>query len=139
MKKLNCILLIDDDETDNEFHINRIIKAGICNQVKIATDGEKGLEYLLRSGESGNQKEYPKADLIYLDINMPRMNGFEFLEEYVKLSDTIKARTLIIMLTTSLNPADEIKAKNFGVVSEYQNKPLTVESVTSTFEKYFQA
>lgn len=137
MKKINCILLVDDDESDNFFHQLTIMEAGICNQVKVVTDGSKALDYILKSGDTKQSLEFPKPDIIFLDINMPRMNGFEFLEEYNKLDLKLKASILITMLTTSLNPRDKQRALEFEVVNEFKNKPLTEEVLQEIVEKYF--
>ncbi len=137
MKKINCTLLIDDNPGDNVYHKIIIEEAGICNNIKVATDGIKGLEYLENSAKPEKQTDYPKPDLILLDINMPRMNGFEFLEKYQKLDEKIKSNTVIGMLTTSLDPHDHEKAKIYKCVVDYFQKPLTTELVKETVEKYF--
>lgn len=137
MKKINCILLIDDNPADNEFHSIKIRKSGICNHIQIANSGQKALEYLIKSGAANQSELLPKPDLIYLDINMPGMNGFEFLEAYKKLDVQLKSKILIIMLTTSLNPGDRERALANAEVNEFQNKPLTVEMLQETIEKYF--
>lgn len=136
MKKIDCILLIDDNETDNLFHTNRILKSGVCDTVKVAEDGIQGLEYI-RKAAMNNSEEYPKPDLIFLDINMPKVNGFEFLEEYQKMPLSHKSRSVIIMLTTSLNPDDKNKALKYPEVGGFMYKPLTIESVIEVVEKYF--
>ncbi|MEI6765829.1 MAG: response regulator [Bacteroidota bacterium] len=135
MKPINCILLIDDNATDNVFHQIIINDADICNCLNIVTGGQEGLEYIIKSAEPESTR--PKPDLIYLDINMPRMNGFEFLEEYEKLDSKLKTGIHIIMLTTSLNPVDKFRALADKSVMDFQNKPLTVEMLQQTAKKYF--
>lgn len=137
MKKVNCILLIDDDPDDNFFHKIIIEEAGVCNQVQVATDGESALDYLIKSGEPNQSESFPRPDVIYLDINMPRMNGFEFLDEYEKLDEQLKSKIVIVLLTTSSNPNDQIKAEAYTAVKGFQNKPLTEEMLHETVEKYF--
>ncbi len=137
MKKINCILLIDDNNADNEYHKIIIQEANVCDNIQVATDGRKALDYIIKSGEPNQSEAFPKPDLIYLDINMPGMNGFEFLEEYNKLDERLKAKVVIIMLSTSLNPDDKTKAIGFKEVSEFENKPLSVELIHETIEKYF--
>jgi len=137
MKKVNCILLIDDNSADNVFHKIIITEADICNQIKVTTGGREALDYIKKSGEPNQSNEFPKSELIYLDINMPRMNGFEFLEEYHKLDERLKSKIVIIMLSTSLSTEDKTKALGFKEVTEFQNKPLTVETLHETLEKYF--
>ena len=137
MKKINCILLVDDDESDNYFHKMVIQDAGVCNQIKVATDGRNALDYIKKSGKANHSQELPKPNIIFLDINMPGMNGFEFLEEYQKLDENLKSEIVIVMLSTSVNPDDYKKAMGFEEVREFHNKPLTVELLQETEEKYF--
>jgi CheY-like chemotaxis protein len=137
MKKINCILLVDDNPADNEFHKIKIMKAGVTNYIKVVTSGQAALDYLAKAGEPTNSETFPKPDLIYLDINMPGMNGFEFLEEYKKLEEKLKSKVVIIMLTTSLNPDDRERALATHEVTEFQNKPLTIEILHEIIEKYF--
>ena len=137
MKRINCILLVDDNPADNEFHTIKIRDANICNHIKVAIDGPKALSYIIKSGEEGENESFPKPDLIFLDINMPGMNGFEFLEEYKKLDERLKSKVVIIMLTTSLNPDDEKLAMNNKDVTDFHNKPLNAKLLQETIEKYF--
>lgn len=135
MKKVNCILLVDDNPADNHFHKINISESGICDHVEVANDGNAALEYLKKSFSMSNK--FPKPDIIFLDINMPGMDGFEFLEEYKKLADKYKSKVLIIMLSTSLNPDDQKKALSYEEIVEFQNKPLEVETLQKIVEKYF--
>lgn len=137
MKKINCILLIDDNYVDNALRKINIKRVDICNHIAIATDGREALEYIIKSGEPNQSEKFPTPDLIYLDINMPRMNGFEFLTEYHKLDERLKSKTVIIMLSTSSYPDDKTKVIGFKEVSEFQNKPLTNAMLRKTVEKYF--
>ena len=138
MKKVNCILLIDDNPADNEFHKIRINKADVCNHIEIATSGKMALDYITKAAEPNEGEAHPKPELIFLDINMPTMNGFEFLEEYKKLDDKLKSK-VVIMLTNSLNPDDQKRAMETKEISEYQNKPLSVKTLQDTIGKYFPA
>ncbi len=130
-------MLVDDNPADNEYHKIIIDQADVCNQVKVAYDGVEAISYLKNSGETGKAEEFPKPDIIYLDINMPRMNGFEFLIEYEKLDGHLKSKVMIIMLTTSLNPDDRAKALTYKEVVDFENKPLSVQLIKETVEKYF--
>ena len=130
MKKLNCILLIDDDEEDNEYHQIVINRAGVTDTIKVAENGEEALRLLKEAGEA-------LPELIFLDINMPRMNGWEFLAEYKKLG-LKKKQIIILMLTTSINPADIERAKKIEEVTGYQVKPLTTDMLGEIIESYFK-
>lgn len=137
MKKINCILLVDDNSTDNVFHEIVIREAGVCENLQIVTGGEEALNYIRAASVSNDAYAFPMPDLVYLDINMPKMNGFDFLDAYKKLEENIKSRITIIMLTTSLNPADRIKAFSYKEVTDFQNKPLTVAMLKQAEQQYF--
>lgn len=137
MKKVNCILLVDDNPADNEFHKIIINDSKVCNNVKIATSGSKALEYIIKSGTEGDT-DFPKPDLIFLDINMPGMNGFEFLEEYQSFT-TAKSELpipIIIMFTSSDEEIDKNRATKFPIVRDYLVKPLTFEKALKLADIY---
>ena len=129
-KKLSCILLIDDDFDDNVFHRIVIGKTGIAESIDEANDGVEALEHL--------KARATPPELIFLDINMPRMNGWEFLEEYSHLDATQKAKTIIVMLTTSANPDELKKAKEIEEVSGFKTKPLSREMLTEIMQQFFR-
>jgi CheY-like chemotaxis protein len=129
-EKLKCVMLIDDSSDDNFIHEREIKKANVADTIIIHNGGSDALEYL-------RSKQLPHADLIFLDINMPRMNGWEFLEEYNLLDKTLQGTAIIIMLTTSNHPEDLKKAKFWSFVSDYRTKPLTSEAMNDIITKYF--
>ena len=137
MKKINCILLIDDNPADNEFNKIIISKANICNHIKIAESGLEGLKYIMNSAKKGNENEFPKADLILLDINMTGMNGFEFLFKYYQLPKEIRAHAAISILSASSKPDVWESSDKIQKVPLFLCKPLTVEMIQSVYEKYF--
>jgi len=123
-------MLVDDDSDDNFFHEREIKKTHLDTIVITKDSGIKALEYL-------KLKEEPHTDLIFLDINMPGMNGWEFLKEYGQLDKELQSRAIIIMLTTSDNPDHIAKANTFSFVSDYITKPLTKEIMEDINKKYF--
>ena len=138
MKKLNCILLIEDDEATNFYNHLIIEKADVAEHTQITLNGMEAIDYLTNSGKyHKNDNEFPKPDLIFVDINMPKMDGWEFLDEYQKLPDFQKGKIIIVMLTTSINPDDQRRAESIPLVSGYKHKPLTVEILDEIMEKYF--
>ncbi|MCW3117772.1 MAG: response regulator [Chitinophagaceae bacterium] len=131
--KINCILLIDDNWDDNFYHERVIKKSDAANTVIKKQSGMDALEYLK------SKKDHPDThpDLIFLDINMPGMNGWEFLEEYNKLDKQFQSHSIVVMLTTSGNPDDKTKAKLFNGVSDFKTKPLTQKMLEEIIGKYF--
>ncbi len=134
--KLKCILVIDDDEPTNFFSQMILEELGCAEHIKTLQSGQEALEYLGKCETPGSDPDlYPSPDLVFLDINMPAMNGWEFLEEYKKMS--VKHRIIMVMLTTSLFPEDRSRAEAMPEISGFENKPITVEKVNAVIDKYF--
>ena len=135
-RKLNCILLIDDDEPTNFLNKLIIEEAECAVNVQVEQSATDALDYLTTEDvDVAGSGSTP--DLIFLDINMPAMDGWEFLEEYQKLTPAQKARVIVVMLTTSYNPEDEVKARNHGLIAEFRNKPLTTEMLMDVLHQHF--
>jgi CheY-like chemotaxis protein len=132
LKPIRCILLIDDDPDDTFLHQMVIDSSGLCDTVQVAENGVMALNYL----SNPDAPAYVRPDIILLDINMPAMNGFEFLERYTKLDAHLKSRQALLMLTTSLNPTDTHRASLSKEVKGYYAKPLTkdiIQRIVNTF------
>jgi len=114
-------MLIDDDKVTNFYH--KIVIQGIncCERIDVFDDATEALHHLKGTSELPN--------IIFLDINMPRMNGWEFIETIMEdgLDKKILNTCIIVMLTTSLNPNDKEKALQYKVISDFRHKPLTKE------------
>jgi CheY-like chemotaxis protein len=137
-KKLNCVLLVDDNESDNFIHKRVVEKAGIADHIVIALNGQEALDFLTtRKDTEHSASSYSQPELIFLDINMPVMDGWEFLEEYKKLEEFQKGRVVFIMLTTSCNPADKTRAEMIIGHDCFQFKPLTIRMINEILQKYF--
>ncbi len=132
MKKLNCVLLVDDDEPTNFLNKLTLKKTGAVEKIVTAFDGQEALDYI----EKHQNSNLP--ELIFLDINMPLMNGWEFLEEYQSLHFD-KKPPVIIMLTTSVNPDDEEKSKKYPSITGFMHKPLKVEEILDLINKCFNS
>jgi CheY-like chemotaxis protein len=133
-KKLKCIMLVDDNADDNFYHERVIRKNNAADHIIIKQTALDALDYLK---SEKNDDTHP--DLILLDINMPGMNGWEFLEEYDKLEKRFQSRAIVVMLTTSDNPDDKKKAKRSDVASDFKTKPLTPLMLEEIINKYFNS
>ncbi len=122
MNKLTSILLVDDDTTTNFVNQMLLEDLDVTEEVLIACNGKEALETIDQQCQKGNCPQ-----LILLDINMPVMNGFEFLEAYKQLDLSYKQSVMIVMLTTSMNPADMDRLGKMPIRGVL-NKPLTAET-----------
>lgn len=129
-KKYNAVMLVDDNEIDNLINQKMIESSNICENIFIHSGAKSAIEFLknIEKLAKGPIDMY-LPEIIFLDIDMPLMDGFQFLEEFEKLSDTIKTNCKIVMLTSSLSPQDMNKAKKNQFVLKYINKPLSQESL----------
>lgn len=120
--RVGNLMVVDDDETTH-FLYKRIIKrSNLVDDVVFYAWAEDALAHLRRTDTLDIQ-------MILLDINMPRMNGFEFLEAANKEFGGGQIGAAVVVLTTSLNPTDEARAKSFDLVKGYLEKPLTLEQI----------
>lgn len=128
MKKLNKILLIDDDDLINFIHKKIISVSGCANEIVYVRSAMDGIEHLKTTDTI--------PDLILLDLNMPAIDGWGFLEQRKKIN--INPSPKIIILTTSVNPDDRIKASKIKEVDDYLNKPLNPETITEVINRHFE-
>ena len=119
-------MLVDDNEIDN-FIDEKLIKAfDFAENVYIHTSAKSALESLRNL--SLTQDKLPEElipQFLFLDINMPFLDGFNFLDEFGKLDDQITSKIKIVMLTSSVNPEDIEKSKKYPLVFKFIHKPLT--------------
>lgn len=120
--KIGTVMLVDDEEIEQKTYQRVLNRSGIVGDVLVFTYATDALEYLMANPEQ-------TIDVIFLDINMPRMNGFEFLEAATKELGEAFARMVIVMLTTSIDPKDRQRAEENPLVRDFLDKPLTVDHV----------
>jgi len=127
MPKFRNVLLVDDNEIDNFINERIIASSAFCDQVIVKNSADGALNYLKEIGE--NDEKIP--DIIFLDLNMPVKDGFGFLEDFAKLNESIRKKSRIIVLSSSISPDDINRASTNPYVFKYINKPLS--------EKYLEA
>ncbi|TGD77119.1 response regulator [Hymenobacter wooponensis] len=132
MEKLSSILLIDDDKTTN--FLNRLLLEGlqVADKILVAQNGQEALSIIEQQCQ-----EQGCPPLILLDVNMPVMNGFEFLEAYEPLEYGAKESVVIVMLTTSLHPRDMARLQDLSIQG-FLSKPLTKQMVQELLQEHFQ-
>ena len=117
------ILVIDDNATDRYIAKRMAEKHLFAEEIISQESALQALEYLL----SLENTPHLLPQFIFLDINMPGMNGYEFLEEYAKFPEIIKENCTIMMITSSIHPDDLKQAENNPSVIRFLNKPLSKE------------
>ena len=127
--KYHTIMLIDDNEIDNLINQKIIESSNISKHIFTHTSGKSAIEFLKNMEKIAARVDNVLPEVIFLDIDMPLMDGFQFLDEFNKLSNETKKYCNIVMLTSSINPQDMNKSKKYDYVKKYVNKPLTQDSL----------
>lgn len=131
---LKTIVLIDDDEATNFWHKIILEKNNSSKEIAVFSKADQALEYLKSPDPNG---ALPVPELIFLDLNIPGMTGWHFLEHYKHLPKAQKEKIKIVVLTTSLNPSDEARANSLEDVAIFQSKPLSKMRLKSILNQLF--
>ena len=132
---LQIVICIDDDPIALLLSKLVISKANFASQIITLQNGQEAIEYLEKDETRADNKNSGQTLLILLDLNMPVMDGWEFLEQFSqKLYDEYKDAK-IILLSSSIDPNDIRKSKNFEMVMDFFPKPLTKEILQEILEK----
>jgi CheY-like chemotaxis protein len=130
MNRLKGALVIDDDETTNFLHQRLLRKMEVCEQIRVFDNGKKAFDYLYNICNKNYEEEnedYFQPELILLDINMPVMGGFAFLDLYGKFEECFREGIMLALLTDSDDPQHAVLADNYGV--NLLAKPLTRDKI----------
>ena len=123
MSKIETVAIIDDDDI-YQFATKKFIKAtNLIESIYTFFDGEEAIDYF-KLHKHDNTK---LPDIIFLDLNMPIIDGWQFLEDYSLFKDEIKKEIIIYIVTSSINPDDLIKARSIRGISDYLVKPMTTK------------
>ncbi len=125
--KYKKVLLVDDNEIDNFINERMITSSGFAEKVMVKTSSDDAIGYLKENQD--NEEGLP--EIVFLDLNMPVKDGFAFLHDFAVLSETIRKKCKVVVLSSSISPDDINKASTDPHVFKYVNKPLS--------EKYLEA
>ena len=115
------VCIVDDDDIYQFTMVKTMKSLNLTNKIMVFSDGEEALDFMLDNLH--NDKELP--DVIFLDIDMPIMDGFQFMEEYVKIKPKLGKKITIYMVSSSVDPVDIERAKKISEITDYIVKPIT--------------
>jgi CheY-like chemotaxis protein len=130
---INSILCVDDDPITLMLCKKVIVKAEFSNEILFAHNGQEAID-LFEKLKSDNTLVPPQ--IIFLDLNMPIVNGWDFLDYITKNNAPCLDNTKVIILSSTIDPADSNKAKQYDIVSHFISKPITVEILQEIKKEY---
>lgn len=135
MEKPLLICVIDDDDI-YRYTISKNLKAlNLTSDMLVFSDREQAINFM--TDNVGNPNQLP--DIILLDINMPVMDGFQFMEEYVKLEPLIAKEIAVYMISSSVNPQDIQRAKAVPEIADYLVKPINPTKLGAILQSLMEA
>jgi CheY-like chemotaxis protein len=136
MQKLAKVLLVDDDQTATFLHTKLLKRLAVADELLVAHNGVEALQTLAQT--CNEPDTFAEPLLVLLDVNMPVMNGVEFLETYPQHPLAQKCELVIVVLTTSEHSRDLDRIKTSPVVADILTKPLTREKVETILHRHYQ-
>jgi len=127
------ILLVEDSPDDVFFFLRAVNKSGISAVTHLAVDGVEAMDYLLNKGRFADVASYPPPDIMFLDLKLPHINGFEVLEWMRRHAECPPAP--VVVLTSSNQPEDQQRAESLGA-SMFLTKPPAPEQLRQALQKF---
>lgn len=127
--KHNAVMLVDDREVDNILHADKIKKAEFAKIVYQSNSAESALDLLKNLALISTKEENKLPSFVFVDLDMPVMDGIQFLEEFDKMDDFIKESCRVVMLSATINTADIKEAKSNPSLHKFLIKPLNVKDL----------
>ena len=135
MKKLHTVILVDDDKIINFINEKTIKLVGFADKVEAFDNAGSAFDFIKDNCIKTCSAAEPA--IIFLDLNMPIMDGWELLDEIKKIPDYSMTICKIYILSSSIDPADFAKAKEYEIVQDFISKPLTLEHLEKISNKVF--
>ena len=132
MSKTFVICLIDDDDVYQFTFTKGLKESDAAKDILVFSDGEEALSFF----RENISKTENLPDLIFLDIDMPIMDGWQFLDEFVSLKPKVDKKITIYMVSSSIDSADIDRAKAISEVSEYFVKPIDIDDLHAILDQY---
>jgi CheY-like chemotaxis protein len=134
MAKLSSVLLVDDDPTNNFLNERLLKRLDVTENIMVAENGQEALA-VIQHASLASHPAYPA--LILLDIQMPIMNGIEFLQAYQQLPSAQRLATTVVVLTTSMDPRDLTSLEALPAAGRI-TKPLTLAKLEAVLQQHAQ-
>ncbi len=125
------VLLIDDNDLDNFINEKMMESTHFSKNIQISTNGKSALDFIENLLVSDGRENKPYPDVMFVDLNMPVMDGFEFIENFKKIDNENLKNCKIIILTSSINHEDRVRAEKIDSSIIFINKPLTNDFLKS--------
>ena len=133
MPKIPAVLLVDDDPTTNFLNKKLLLRLGVTDNIRVALNGQEALHEVR---EHCREQPTDCPVLVFLDVNMPVMNGIQFMEAYQQLPAEEQRAVVVVMLTTSVSPRDQQRVQELPI-ADYLDKPLTQQQVERVLAQHF--
>jgi CheY-like chemotaxis protein len=125
MKKVNTLCIIDDDSVYQFLTTKVVSESRLLDLIKVFSNGQEAIEFFRKAKTAPD--ELP--DIIFLDLTMPVMDGWDFLGEYVSIQPQFEKKKRLFIVTSSIAPSDMIRARSISMVSDFIVKPVTKDKI----------
>ncbi len=133
MKTTSLACIIDDDNLYVNLLKKVIVTRKLCENLLIFNDGKQSIDYFEALSQNLDEEKIP--DIIFIDLNMPVMDGWEFIERFTKIENKFKKLITLYIVSSSIDPADISRAKTLSNIEDYLIKPAHIKELEKIFKK----